>query len=257
MLKRMDIEFDEDFIAALRIYGLTAYEAKAYYVLLTMEEATAGAVARRSGVPQQRIYDTLSSLERKGFIQSRNTTPKLYSPLGVKRALNSRIRQLRAEFEAREQELLEMIPILVEKAPFPSGDRSSKSHVWILESENSIVGRIIEMISSAQHEVRLAGDRPLFTLNCKGVFQRYLNKGVTLYALGTFERVCRKEIESVGGKIKEAKVDYHYILIIDNLKLLLVYFDEDGVPSALYTENEDIVNPHLHYFEILWNKGKS
>ncbi len=250
----MEIVLDESLINALRDYGLTTYEARAYFVLLTVGETGAGVIAKFAGIPQQRIYDTLSSLERKGFIQVKHTNPKKYAPLSVRRAITNRIRQLRAEFNARMEELKERINEIENRIPHPVNDKEG-SHVWIIEGGEAIIGRIIEMISSARQEVRLAGDRPLFTLNCKGVFQRYLKDGVTLYALGTFERVCKKEIESVGGKIRNASVDYHYIIIVDGQKMLLVYFDDEGIPSALYTENQDIIKPHLHYFEILWSGG--
>ena len=250
----MEIMLDESFINALRDYGLTTYEARAYYVLLATGETGAGVIAKFAGIPQQRIYDTLSSLERKGFVQVMHTNPKRYFPLNVRRALTNRLRQLRAEFNSRIEELKERIQEIEDKAPRPV-DSKEGSHVWIIEGGEAITGRIIEMISSAEREVRLAGDRPLFTLNCRGVFKSYLKSGVSLYALGTFEAPCRKEIESVGGRVREAVVDYHYVIVVDGKKMLLVYFDDDGIPSALYTENRDIIKPHLKYFDIIWNKG--
>lgn len=251
----MEIEIDESFINALRDYGLTAYEARAYYVLLAVGEATAGTVAKLSGVPQQRIYDTLASLERKGFIQARHTNPKRYAALSVRRALTNRIRQLRAEFDAREHELKERINDLEKRAPKPKTGGGG-SQVWVVEGEEAIIARILEMIRSAEKSVKLAGERPLFTLNCKGVFKKYLPEGVKLYALGKFERVCRDEIRSVGGEIRDVESYCHYLLIVDDSKLLIVYFDDDGIPNGLYTENEGIIRPHIHFFDQIWETHK-
>ncbi|MBE8538572.1 helix-turn-helix domain-containing protein [Geoglobus acetivorans] len=247
----MEITIDEAFVNALRDYGLTTYEAKAYYVLLSVGEASAGTVAKLSAIPQQRIYDTLSSLERKGFIQVRHTNPKKYAPLSVRRALVNRIRQLSAEFSARMEELRDRISEIEELAPKVQSD-SGGSHVWVVEGEEAIVARILEMIQSAEKCVKLVGERPLFTLKCREILKRYLPEGVKLYALGTFERVCREEILALGGEIREIESYSNYTLIVDDSKLLMVYFDDGGVPHGLYTENEGIIHPHVHLFNLLW-----
>jgi len=249
----MDIVIDEGFVNALRDYGLTTYEARAYYVLLTLGEASAGIIAKLSGIPHQRIYDTLSSLERKGFIQVRHTNPKKYSALSVRRALTNRIRQLSAEFNARMEELKERIKEIEERAP-KLQTNDGGSHVWIIEGEEAIIGRILEMIQSAERCVKLVGERPLFTLNCRDVLKKYLPKGVKFYALGTFERVCKDEIHALGGEVREVKSYSNYLLIVDDSKLLMVYFDDNGIPYGLYTENEGIIHPHVYLFDLLWEK---
>ena len=251
----MEVAIDEAFVNALRDYGLTAYEARAYYVLLTVGEASAGTVAKLSGIPQQRIYDTLTSLERKGFIQVMHTNPKKYAALNVRRALSNRIRQLRAEFDARMEELKERIDEIERHVPRPQSS-SGGSHVWIIEGEEAIIGRILEMIQSAEKSVKLAGERPLFTLNCKGILKKHLSRGVKLYALGTFERVCRDEILDLGGEVRDMESYSHYLLIVHDSRLLMVYFDDEGIPYGLYTENEDVIRPHVYLFDLLWNEGK-
>lgn len=252
----MEVAIDEGFVNSLRDYGLTAYEARAYSVLLTVGEASAGTVAKLSGIPQQRIYDTLTSLERKGFIQVMHTNPKKYAALSVRRALTNRIRQLRAEFNARMEELKDRIDEIEREIQryTPRPQSTGGSHVWVIEGEEAIIGRILEMIQSAEKCVKLAGERPLFTLNCKGVLKRHLSKDVKLYALGTFERVCKEEIRTLGGEVREVTSYSHYLLIVDDSKLLMVYFDDDGIPYGLYTENEDVVRPHVYLFDILWDK---
>lgn len=247
----MEVVIDEGFVNALRDYGLTTYEARAYYVLLTVGEAGAGTIARLSGIPQQRIYDTLTSLERKGFVQVRHTNPKKYAPLNIRRALTNRIRQLSAEFNARMEELKERINEIEERAPKSRGS-SGGSHVWIVEGEEAIIGRILEMIQSAEKCIKLVGERPLFTLKCREILKKHLPEGVKLYALGTFEQVCRDEILALGGEVREAKSYSNYLLLVDDSRLLMVYFDDDGVPYGLYTENEAIVQPHVYLFDTLW-----
>lgn len=48
-------------------FELNVYETKVWLALLSKGMASAGEVAKISGVPRSRIYDVLESLERKGF----------------------------------------------------------------------------------------------------------------------------------------------------------------------------------------------
>ena len=49
-------------------FELNVYETKVWLALLSKGMASAGEVAKISGVPRSRIYDVLESLERKGFV---------------------------------------------------------------------------------------------------------------------------------------------------------------------------------------------
>ncbi|MEO2065112.1 MAG: helix-turn-helix domain-containing protein, partial [Desulfurobacteriaceae bacterium] len=104
-------------IDLLKEFGLNTYEAKCYIALLETEGATAPEVAKRSGVPPQRVYDSLSSLEEKGMVQVVNRKPKLYVPLPVREALLNRLYQIKLEFERREKFLRGLIEEVERRAP--------------------------------------------------------------------------------------------------------------------------------------------
>lgn len=69
---------DDNIIEYLVSFGFTTYEAKVYSTLVTMGRTIAGKLAINSQVPRARIYDVLSSLERKGWIETIKTTPIQY-----------------------------------------------------------------------------------------------------------------------------------------------------------------------------------
>lgn len=58
----------KDIVKDLQQLGLTEYEAKTYLALLQNPDSTGYEVAKQSGVPRAKIYETLDSLERKGII---------------------------------------------------------------------------------------------------------------------------------------------------------------------------------------------
>jgi predicted transcriptional regulator len=250
----MKIRLDEEIIKFLKEYNLNSYEAKAYYVLLLLGKATATSIAREAQIPQQRVYDALRSLERKGFIHVKNTNPKKYIPLPPRKALNNRIRQLRLEFEIKEDNLKKLIEKIEKKIPKVKFGFDEGFQVFILEGKESIVNQAISMISSAESIVKIAGIKPLFTLGCKGNLDKYLKKHVKILAMGEFDMPCKEEIKKLGGEYCEAPACCQYLVITDDKKLLIVYFDEKGVPNGLYTENEAIIKPFLFFFEEQWKK---
>ncbi|WP_457567905.1 TrmB family transcriptional regulator [Desulfurobacterium sp.] len=247
---------DETFVKLLNQYGLTSYEARAYYALLILGESTATNVARWAGIPQQRVYDALASLERKGFVHTKHTNPKKFLPFAPKKALENRIKQLRLEFELKEQELKKLIPVIEEKVPEVRQKEYEGSQVMILEGNDAIVAKVIEMLSSASEIVKVSGIKPLYVLGCKGRLERYIKAGVKILAMGKFDRECTEEIERLGGEIRNVDVSFRYQLIVDNKKLLMVYVDSDNMPYGFYTENPVLLKPYVFYFDRAWEAGE-
>ena len=60
----------------LRKYGLNKYESQTYFSLLLLGESDAGTLARKSGVPQSKIYGALESLSGKGLTAITQRFPK-------------------------------------------------------------------------------------------------------------------------------------------------------------------------------------
>ncbi|MCW4046152.1 MAG: hypothetical protein NWE99_01115 [Candidatus Bathyarchaeota archaeon] len=66
-------------VEMLRDFGLGEYEARIYFVLLTLGEAKVGALTRKAYVPQSKAYEVLDRLIEKGFAeQTSDEKPKTY-----------------------------------------------------------------------------------------------------------------------------------------------------------------------------------
>jgi sugar-specific transcriptional regulator TrmB len=88
-----------------RLLGLSGYEARVYLALLRLGRAQPREVAREAGVPQQRVYDVLRSLEWRGLVWRAGDS---YAPTPPKDALAAEAerRILEAKREAEELESL-------------------------------------------------------------------------------------------------------------------------------------------------------
>ena len=65
----------------LRSTGLTKYESSAYKVLIKNGLLTAKELSRNGNIPMGKIYEVLSLLEEKGFIEVQKGRPTLYRPI--------------------------------------------------------------------------------------------------------------------------------------------------------------------------------
>jgi len=235
-------------VKLLKEFGLNSYEAKAYVALLKLGRAPATEVAKESGIPPQRVYDSLKSLEEKGFVYVLNGKPKLYVPASVRDALLGRIYQMKTEFEKRERFLRELIgEIEANLSKFEEKKEGDEKEVFSLEGEKALISKALNTISQAKKTVWIAGVKPLFKFGCRGNLDRYLPAGVELVAIGKFDTPCKEEIKKLGGKFLEKEVEIPYLLIVDGKKLLQIYAPNKG----LYTENPLVVAPFISYFQSL------
>jgi hypothetical protein len=56
-------------VEMLRDFGLCGYEARVYFVLLTLGESKATELTKKAYVPQSKGYDVLDRLIAKGFVE--------------------------------------------------------------------------------------------------------------------------------------------------------------------------------------------
>jgi len=72
---------NEKLLPALKSFGFTANEAKAYLSLLQNNPATGYEVSGKSGIPRSAIYEILKRLENTGMVSCVDTNPTRYIPL--------------------------------------------------------------------------------------------------------------------------------------------------------------------------------
>lgn len=71
----------EKLLPALKSFGLTSNEAKAYLSLLQNNPATGYEISGKSGIPRSAIYEILKRLENSGIVSCVDSNPARYIPL--------------------------------------------------------------------------------------------------------------------------------------------------------------------------------
>ena len=235
----------------LREYGLNRYEASVYLTLLRLGKGEAKEIARHSGVPLQRVYNVLEGLEKKGIVKTLGGKPKLFGAVEPEEALDNLISNVERECTLRLTRLKNLKGELLKILPRRGVRVEGKTE--ILTGIEAIRGKVAQMLRSARREIKIAGEKPLFRLGCKGFLRELVPEGVSLKVIGKFAEECKREIEAVGGEYRERESWCNYLLIVDGEKLLNVYSSGGGW-EALYTENGSFIKPFSVAFDVEWNR---
>lgn len=151
---------------SLTALGLNAYEAAAYVALLSRPELASTDVARRAGIPRQRVYDVLGSLVDKGLCIVRDDAPpKSYAAIDPAIALDL-LAQERASILARQQEETRMLAarLATELAPIFASGRGQNdplAFVEVLSGQTRIAHRALALAEAAQKSVNSCIKPPL------------------------------------------------------------------------------------------------
>ena len=135
---------EEEIVEKLQKLGLTKYESLAYITLLKLGPSKATDITKESGIPHTRVYDVLSSLHRKGFVDVMQGSPRLYKPVNPEVVL-----------EKIKEDFIEDIENL--KAAFLDLYREVHGEdlpeIWTIQGFDNTVERAEYVIRTAKHEV--------------------------------------------------------------------------------------------------------
>jgi len=84
---------EERILNALKRFGMNEYEGRIYFTLLLTGRDKANTIARKSGVPHPRVYDSLYSLAERQLINVIEGRTKEYEANGVEYLLKNFMRK--------------------------------------------------------------------------------------------------------------------------------------------------------------------
>ena len=87
------VEDNDEFLSKMRQLGLSENEGKVYYIIFHLKSATVKDIYAFSGVPRNKIYGVLASLETRGFVENCGGKPVRYAAVETKKIFD----RLRAE----------------------------------------------------------------------------------------------------------------------------------------------------------------
>ena len=226
-------------VKQLEVLGLTSKEGEVYVELLKNPSSNGSQIAKVLGYPRTSVYDALSKLQSKGYVMAvQEGDIRSYVPMNPKELLSKIKREVETTTKVLDKEF-EKINTDWQQTQF-----------YNLNSENEIIGRIIEMMITAEKELYINTNWNLERF--KESFKMLEKKGVRV-VLFSFEKQNYEELgiefyhrerlrEEVSSRNKR-------ILMVSDMKKALMASNYEGNLNGTYSENGLLVNilaEHIH-----------
>ncbi len=237
---------------ALEDLGLTEYETRAYIGLVSSGPSTAGDLSEVSEVPHSRIYDVLSNLEKRGWIESQSGRPARYRAKPPSEIL--RLVKLKREEkfkEASENIKQELEPLYEEEGEVERPD------VWVIRGDQEILGRLEEMFTRA--EIKILVSLPYFPAQ-SSEFENFLpileRKNLDIRLLTSEQNKITEKISSsseIDVRIREPL--FGGGVIVDGKEVLIV-LESSGRRLGIWSDELGLAKYAEEYFEYLWEDSE-
>ncbi|MBO3801669.1 MAG: TrmB family transcriptional regulator sugar-binding domain-containing protein [Thermoproteota archaeon] len=214
----------DSLVERLMNLGLTLYEAKSYLALVKYGELTSTNLVKLTGIPQSRIYDVVSSLQRKGLIWVQSGRPMKFRVVEPSIA----IKRLTEEITKDSEELIDELSKYFLERKVIAGPS-----LWIVKGKKSIENWINKSIGESKKEILFAAPLYLFETMYQTLLDAYERRNVSLtlviYYKGGHEELQHKLTKIANVRIRE--IVGPYILISDNNRCI--------IGSSLFLNSED------------------
>jgi HTH-type transcriptional regulator, sugar sensing transcriptional regulator len=263
---------NENLIRNLVDIGLNRYEASVYLALIERADYPPSGLAQRAGIPRQRIYDILGSLEEKGFCTLKSTRPRSYTAVDPKLALthllNDRDRDAQEE-HVRVEGLVE--GAITTLAPvYESGSQESNPfhYLEVLRTSQKIAQRALAVAKETRSSVNSFVKLPLILSSEQNIrfIQEPLSRGIrdrSIYEAAALEEPKTREFAracyDMGQEIRVSERLPVKMHAFDGKTALLSLQDPvGGRPSftAIVTHHVGMVEALNIAFETLWGTAE-
>lgn len=240
---------------ALRDLGLTEYEVTAYTHLITSGQNTASQVSKGAGLPYSKIYDVLTSLEEKGWVEVESGRPKKYYPKPPSVALEATKLRVESSLAANIGQILgELQPL------YRTRGLQERPDIMIVRGTFNVLARIREVVNESQRELMLATvalPRFLFDLLASDI--RRLNDGGVQVKILVAEGVDPSMLDALIrlGEVRCLKRMFGGGVISDRQRVLLLLGRiEEAEYLAICSEHLGLATLSREYFTYLWAEGR-
>ena len=246
----------EDAKKILREVGLREYETRAYLILLERGVMTASEVSEHGGIPYSKVYETLNSLERNGWIEVERGRPSRYFPNAPSESLEVARLRLEDMVNSWKHVILGELQPLYEKR-----ELLEKPDIWILRGEFSILAKLKEMLDVTRKELMIAA--PAFAKGfvdaSVSVLGQVRNRGVSVKVMVAGDW----DVEKI-AKVGEARLRDNLFgggVIVDGKEALLFLGEADTKRSysgllVIWSNHIGLVKFAREYFQLLWDTAE-
>ncbi|MFH1424100.1 MAG: helix-turn-helix domain-containing protein [archaeon] len=257
---------NDETLNLLKRVGLNQYESRTYVALLASGNSTAGDLSELANVPRSRVYDVLTSLEKKGFAMVEVGRPVKYSGVSPEDAINhikgrheEEHKKKLSSLEELEDSLREELDALYEKGKIADDPEES---VGLIRGKANLYNQIKKLIETSEKSVVKMTDAPGFARlekHCAEAMKTAKKNGVKT-----------RIIVTANGSFKKSETLHQYAAIRKHDGFSGRFFARDGKEAILVTASNTaqqdtglwVKSPYLtkyleQLFDHAWEKGKA
>ena len=245
-------------IESLKSLGLTKYEALVYIALLKLVSATASEIHEISGVPRASVYTVIDQLLDKGLVSVSQSAPKRFAAFPPEDAITRLLDHIeRDAHHARDSLSL----IYRERASTGPG---SEELIWNIYGIENIRKRFIDVISSAQKDVRIIAHPHFLSPDVQqkliSIADHIKIEIITHHWVGESPRnitlylIKHPEIPKDLDQAKDMMAGG--VCIIDSRSVMVIVGAGDDDAVALFSESEGFVRFFMRYYSLIFNWAK-
>jgi len=234
--------------------GLTDYETRAYLALLEKGVLTASQVSEDSEVPYSKVYETLMSLEKKGWIEAEHARPARYYPKAPSEALATMKLQLEERVKTWEK------AILGELEPFyEQREIHEKPDIWILRGELNTLAKLREMVEKTRSELMVAAPAlpKGLVAAAENIMKQLHNSNIRVLFMVS-KNAEDWNIQKLSD-VAEVRVRDHMFgggIIVDGKEAML-FLGEDKPTLVIWSNHLGLVRFAREYFQYLWESSET
>lgn len=259
----------DDAVGLLVELGLTPSEARCYVSLLGAAPATAGELAKASGVARPKVYGTMKSLEQRRFCYPSGDRVTTYRPVDPDLALGEWTRTREHERRLQSERDSELRAELVEMLPHPPEPASERAEEALFE----LTGGLAATIEDYERLINQAGRR-IDIVHCEPVLQgrkrwnarevAALERGIQVRVLFATSELAKRhdweQLVAAGGEVRVAAETSLKLVVRDDGAEAMIAVPDPGDPLhpyCLLVRNPNLIAPLQLSFNRNWRRGSS
>lgn len=219
----------DEIFAALAQLGLGQYEARAYCALLARSPMNGHEVAKASGVPPSKIYDTLARLIEKGAVLVERGEPVSYAALAYESVLEAARRKFQRAHDVAASAF----------ASLPAMPDAGK--VWSLRDRDTVLTAGEAIIDGATNSVFAAlwdAELPELRPALEAAVRRGCAVHVAIYGTAKLDGPATYDLNLCGrSAVERLRGRRLSVLVADRERALIAEFHTSGTVEAISTAN--------------------
>ncbi len=254
---------NEEVFALLKRIGLNQYESKVYVAILSHGLSTAGQISDLAAVPRSRVYDVLSSLEKKGFAVVQMGRPIRYMPVAAEEIVDRIKVEYQTEYDnkvKRVDKLKDDIVGALEPLAGQGGIKDPAKFSGLIKGQVNLQRKMEHMIQHSKSHVCKVTTSPNLEhfLGHSEHLKAAADRGVktkVLVDLAHEHSGHAKKLSDV-SEVRHLSGLKGRFLTKDNKETLLMLEPEGLDQSGIWVKSPYLTEGLQHLFDHMWDKGK-